>query len=58
MPDDVHAQMLALIDSVAQSREDGARPTTTADAALWGRCWIVYMALGGLLIVLDAGRIA
>ncbi|MBW5420301.1 hypothetical protein GKQ77_01780 [Streptomyces sp. BG9H] len=57
MPDAVHEEVLALIDSVADEREHGAGPMTAADAVLRGRCWIVYAALGGLLIVYRAGTL-
>ncbi|MEV0114660.1 hypothetical protein AB0H77_15610 [Streptomyces sp. NPDC050844] len=57
MPDDVHEEMLALIDSVADAREHGAGPMAATDAVLRGRCWFVYAAVGGLLVVLDAGRV-
>ncbi|WAL93959.1 hypothetical protein [Streptomyces sp. Je 1-369] len=56
MPDDVHEETLALIDSVADEREHGAGPMTAAGAVLRGRCLIVYAAIGGLLVVLDAGK--
>lgn len=56
MPDDVHEETLALIDDIAADRE--AVPAAVTDAVLCGRCWIVYAAAGGLLIVLDAGRVA
>jgi hypothetical protein len=58
MPDDVHEEALALIDAVVLSWEaDAGRPTAAADTALRGRCWIVYMALGRLMVVLAAGRV-
>ena len=58
-PDDVHEEALALIDAVALSWEtDAGRPTAAADTALRGRCWIVYMALGRLMVVLAAGPVA
>ncbi|MFD7204382.1 hypothetical protein [Streptomyces sp. NPDC059893] len=57
MPDDVHEEILALIDDVAADRAAGHGSTTGADAVFRERVWVVYVALGGLLVVLDAGRI-
>lgn len=57
MPDDVHEEMLMLIDDVADTREHGAGPMASTDAVLRGRCWAVYVAIGGLLVVLDVGRV-
>lgn len=57
MPDGVHEEMLALIDEVADERERGAGPMAAANAVLRGRCWFVYAAIGGLLVVLDCGRV-
>ncbi|MFD7184961.1 hypothetical protein ACFV90_33820 [Streptomyces sp. NPDC059904] len=54
---DSAAQPLALIDDVADERADGAGRMTVIDAVLRRRVWVVCMALGGLLVVLDAGRI-
>ncbi|WP_326710473.1 hypothetical protein OG758_15045 [Streptomyces sp. NBC_01474] len=58
MPDDVREETLALIDDIAADRAAGHGSTAATDAVLRGRVWVVYGALGGLLIVLDAGRIA
>ncbi|MWA16184.1 hypothetical protein [Streptomyces sp. BA2] len=56
MPDDVHEEMPALIDSVADEREDGIGPMPAAGAALRRRRRGVYVPAGGLLVVLHAGR--
>ncbi|MFE5681703.1 hypothetical protein [Streptomyces sp. NPDC056512] len=57
MPDDVYEETLALIDDIADERTDGAGRMTAVDAVLCGRVWVVCMALGGLLVVLDAGHV-
>ncbi|MGW6747609.1 hypothetical protein [Streptomyces sp. NPDC055006] len=55
MPDDVHEETLALIDDIAADRAAGHGAAAGADAVLRGRVWVVYVALGGLLVVLCAG---
>jgi hypothetical protein len=57
IPDDVHEEALALIDDVAADRAAGHGAVAGADAVVRGRVWIVYAALGGPLVVLDAGRV-
>ncbi|MFD7184158.1 hypothetical protein ACFV90_29690 [Streptomyces sp. NPDC059904] len=57
MPDHVHEESLELIDDRAADRAAGHRSTVVIDAVLRGRVWVVYVALGGLLPVLDAGVI-
>ncbi|MGW5868196.1 hypothetical protein ACWFRJ_39310 [Streptomyces sp. NPDC055239] len=47
LPDDEHEEMLALIDEVADAREYDTGPMAAADAVLRGRCWFVYLAIGG-----------
>lgn len=56
MRDDVHDEVLALIDDIAEGRDRGVGRMTDVDAVLRGRMWVVCVALGGLLVVLDAGR--
>lgn len=46
----------ALIDGPAGKREAEPRPAAAVDAVLRDRCWIVYMAMGGLF-VLPRGRL-
>lgn len=58
MPDDVHEDALALIDEIADVRELGAGSMMVVDAVLRGRVWVVYVALGGLLVVLNAGSVS
>ncbi|MFG2503631.1 hypothetical protein ACGFSB_36145 [Streptomyces sp. NPDC048441] len=57
MPDDVHEETLTLIDGIADAREGGAGRMSAVDAVLRGRVWVVYAAIGGLLVVLDCGRV-
>ncbi|MFE2737380.1 hypothetical protein [Streptomyces sp. NPDC059349] len=58
MPDDVHEETLAFIDGIADEGTDGAGRMTMVDAVLCGKVWVVWVALGVLITVLDAGRIA
>jgi hypothetical protein len=57
MPDGVHEETLALIDDIAADRAVGHGSTAATDAVLRGRVWVVYMALGGLLVLLDTGSV-
>ncbi|MEV0443510.1 hypothetical protein AB0I84_13220 [Streptomyces spectabilis] len=57
MPDDVHAEAMALIEDVVNGLEAAPSRAWRTDAVLRGQCWIVYAAGGGLLVVLDAGRV-
>ncbi|MFD7184156.1 hypothetical protein ACFV90_29680 [Streptomyces sp. NPDC059904] len=57
MPDDVHEEALTLIDDIATDRAAGHGSTAGADAVLRGRVWVLYMALGGMLFVLDEGQV-
>ncbi|GAA1275510.1 hypothetical protein [Streptomyces aureus] len=57
MPGDVHEETLALIHDIAADRAADHGSTAATDAVLRGRVWVVYVALGGLLVVLDAGRV-
>ncbi|MFD5391082.1 hypothetical protein ACFRNT_33100 [Streptomyces sp. NPDC056697] len=58
VPDDVHEETLALIDEVADVRELGAASMVAVDAVLRGRVWVLYVTLGGLLVVLNAGSVS
>ncbi|MFE5028311.1 hypothetical protein ACFRAO_34695 [Streptomyces sp. NPDC056656] len=58
MPDDVQEDALALIDEIADVRELGAGSMTVVDAVLRERVWVVYVALGGVLVVLNAGSVS
>lgn len=57
LPDNMHEELLALIDEVADGRERGAEPMATANAVLRGQCWFAYVVAGGVFIVLDAGTV-
>ncbi|MCF3124032.1 hypothetical protein IPZ68_30640 [Streptomyces arenae] len=53
MPDDVHEEMLALIDSVADAAgERSAGPVVVFGASCWGTCTVA----GDVVEVLDIGR--
>ncbi|MFF1396790.1 hypothetical protein ACFVZD_23630 [Streptomyces sp. NPDC058287] len=45
--------LAARIDDVAADRAAGHRAAVGVDAVLRGRAWVVYVVLGGLLVVLD-----
>ncbi|MFE4574073.1 hypothetical protein ACFRLW_21090 [Streptomyces sp. NPDC056728] len=55
MPDGVHEETLALIGDIAANRAAGRG--AAVDALLRGRAWISYLAMGGLLVVVDVGWI-
>ncbi|MFD3562993.1 hypothetical protein ACFWVU_25475 [Streptomyces sp. NPDC058686] len=58
MPDGVHEEALALVGDIADARAGDAGWMTVVDAVLRGPVWVVYVAIGGLLVVLDTGRAA
>ncbi|MEV6703297.1 hypothetical protein AB0M68_40350 [Streptomyces sp. NPDC051453] len=51
------ASEFALIDDIADDREGGAGRMRAADAVLRGGVWVLYVALGVLLVVLGSGAV-